>query len=684
MASAETVVLTLQEQISGPAEAAAGGLSRLEQQILREQAALERLEQRLAGAQGKLAGLAEGKVDLRAEAAFLRQEAAVDRLEQKLASARGALASMGAANVSTDKLDAAERATARLEAQLANAKARLAEMGTPGGEVVNTAAYARAQAAVDQLSDAMAAKKDKVAEFSAQLKQSGTAAEGAAEKIEQVKNVADKQAKVAAAASGSMDKLGEASKRMMGETGEKLDKIKGFAQAVTSLGPIAIAAAAAFAIAMSALVALNAMFIKGIGAASEYRDELLKLAGATEGNMVAAKELQETISAVSSASATGREKIVDFAMQLSRAGLSGIELKNALEAAAIASSAGGDQMASDFLSSVEAAKKAGESVDELSKKMKDKLGGVAAAQALAFGVQIDKLKENLTGLFSGADIVPLLTALRALTSIFDQTTASGQAMRASIGAAIESMIGVILRAAIAMVKLYIAIKTTPAAWNLVKAVAVGVAGALGLLTVAMTVVAATAATLAAPFLVAANLIGAAINKIGAYASGVYQLITSPIKTAKAWLASVTWADIGMAIMDGLTMGLFSKAGALISAVKSIMGGAKSAAATAVDAHSPSRWFATLGGNMGEGAAIGLDGSAGRVEESAEGVGEAAKTGARAGTKAAGALVSDAASGSKGFAPTFSGCQFIGTTQREVEAMMRAVFEAEYLDAGATA
>lgn len=688
MASAETVVLTLQEQISGPADAAAGGLSRLEQQILREQAALERLQERLAGAQGKLAGLAEGKVDLRAEAAFLRQEAAVERLEARLASARGALAAMGEADVPTEKLDAAERATARLEAQLANAKARMAEMGTPGGEVVNVAGYQRAQGAVDSLLLSIEAKQGKLDELAEKLNSTGDAATGAAGKIEEAASSVDAVAEPAGASSAAMGELGEASKRMMGETGEKLGKLTQFGEALAGLGPYGIAAAAGLAVLAAALVAVGKFFVAGVQASGQYRDEMLKIAGAMEGNVSAAKELQGTISAVSSASATSRDKITGFATSLANAGLQGAELKSALEAAAIASSAGGDQMANDFVKSAEAAKKAGQSVDELSKKMKDKLGGVAAAQALSFGVQVEKLKENLTGLFSGADITPLLTAMQALLSIFDATSASGQSMRTTIGAAIEGLIGIVLQAGIAMLKLYIAVKQNEAAWTTIKVVVAGIAAVFGLLAAALAIVvggiAGAGALIIGPFVLAAGLVVEMISAIASAASSLWSAITSPIQTAKAWLSSLSLSSIGTDLIMGLINGIVGAGGGIGSSLTNIVKSGIAAAKSALGIASPSRVFADIGMNTGAGMVQGLDASADSVEESTSGLADAAITGAAAGKKAAGALAGGASSDVKGFAPTFSNCNFVGTTQREIEAMMRAVFEAEYLDSGAMA
>ena len=574
MATAETVVLTLQENISGPAAAAGGGLSRLEQQILREQTALERLQSRLEGAQGKLEGIAEGKVDTKAEAAFLRQEAAVDKLEQKLASARAALDTMGGADVPTSQFDAAERAVARLEAQLENAKARLAEMGTPGGPVVNIAEYQRAQGAVDSLLDAVAAKEGRLDELREKLESSGDAAGGAAGKFEQATGETEGAASLN---SGALRAMGTEFRSLAGPLGNAGSRVFQFANALRKMPPQVAVAVAAIALLVAAVAAAFAFFAKGISASDAYRNELLKLAGASKGNMAAATELQGAITAVASSSALSRDKVADLAGQLAHAGLSGGELKRALEAAAIASSAGGEQMASDFVKAAEAAHKTGGSVDALSAKMKAELGGVAAAQALSFGVQIDKLKENITGLFSGADITPLLNAMHALLSIFDQTTATGQAMRAAIGSAIESMIGIVLRAATMMVKLYIAVKSNSVVWFLLTSAVKGIAIVFGLIAAAIGIVIAGIGLLVSPIVVLVGAIGSFIGAIVGGISSLFSYLAAVPGRIKSSLSDFSLADVGSQMINGLINGITSAAGAVVNAMKGVVNGAINAA-----------------------------------------------------------------------------------------------------------
>lgn len=696
MATAETVVLTLQEQISGPAEAAAGALSLLEQKILRDQAAIDRLQVVLGRAQAKLeaikTGEGKGFVDV---AAYQRQESAVNSLQNRISGARMRIQAAVEAQAAKESA-AAEKVIATEQAAASRRMAIAATLAAQSQAAAERKASAEAAAADRAAFQAEAAAQRKAAaEAAAADRASKEAERAAAAEITAAKKVVEERTKASEQARQAQDKVKAAMQGavqavfpILGPVGESINKFFQLGKAIAQLPPQLQLVAVAIVAAAASLFALGKFFVAGIQASGQYRDEMLKLAGALEGNTSAAKELQGTISAVSSASATSRDKITGFATSLAKAGLQGAELRNALEAAAIASSAGGDQMAGDFLKSAEAAKKAGQSVDELSKKMKDKLGGVAAAQALSFGVQVEKLKENLTGLFSGADITPLLTAMQALLSIFDATSASGQSMKTTIGAAIEGLIGIVLQAGIAMLKLYIAVKQNETAWGLIKMAALGVAVVFGLLTAALGIVVAgiagAGALIAGPFVAAAGLVVEMISAIASAASSLWSAITSPIQTAKAWLSSLSLSSIGTDLIMGLINGIVGAGGGIGSSLTNIVKSGIAAAKAALGIASPSRVFADIGMNTGAGMVQGLDASADSVEESTSGLADAAITGAAAGKKAAGALAGGASSDVKGFAPTFSNCNFVGTTQREIEAMMRAVFEAEYLDSGAMA
>lgn len=694
MASAETVVLTLQEQISGPAAAAEGGLSLLERKILQSQQAIARLEQAHARAAAQLSATTAGDQGFVDVDVYRKQEAAAANLANRIESAKQRImyvTEQAAAKeqAAADKAAAAAQASADRQMAIAVAAAASAQAAADRKAAAEAAASSRAAA------QAEAAAERKAAAEEAAASKAAAAAERAAEKeIAAAKKSAEEQIKKNEAARqkqaevrGAIEQTIQASLGALGPAGEMINKFIGIGKAIARLPPELQIVAVAILAAGAALFVIGKFFAAGIEAAGKYRDELLKLQGAVGGNAEAAKELQGAITQVASGSALARDKITDLAGQLARAGLQGAELRNALEAAAIASSAGGDQMANDFIKAAEAAKKTGGSVDELSKAMKDQLGGVAAAQALSFGVQIEKLKENLVGLFSGADITPLLDAMHALLSIFDATTAEGQAMRAAIGGAIEYMIGIVLQLGTAMLQAYVWLKQHPVAWQLIamviKAVAVAALVVAAVIMLVVGVIGAAVGLIAASLGIVVQGVIDGVSAIATIISDVWTIMTTPFVAAKAWFDSFSLADIGSNMINGLIGGIKGAAGAFVSSIVGVVKSGVQAAKSALLMRSPSKVFADIGVNVGAGMVQGVDATAGDVQASTEGLADAAVTGATAGKKAAGALGAKGGA-STGFAPTFSNCNFVGTTQREVEAMMRAVFEAEYLDAGAVA
>ena len=668
---AETVVLKLQNEISGPADAASGALGRLEAQVLREQGALGRLETSLTQAKAKLAALAEGSVDTRAVAAFEQQSAAVGALQAKLVDAQGTLAIMSQARVDPATFAGAANEVARLSSSLTDAQSKLAGMSA-GGAVVDVAAYQRQANAVAAMGDRAAANAGRIEALKEKLADLAGAAENAATATEPLgqMNVGGDMGDLGSAAAGAgadLGKLTEASQRLAGPMGEKVGKLRQFGEAIAQLGPYGIAAAAALLVAVAAIVAIGAAFGFAVTSAGAYRDEMLKLAGETGGNIAAASELQGAITRVASSSALARDKIADYAGQLSKAGVKGGELERALQAMAVAGSAGGDEMAAAFLKSAEAAAKTGASVDDLSKAMVDKLGGVAAAQALSLGVQMSKLGENIRGLFSGAEIEPLLKGFQSLLSIFDQTSASGQSMRASIASVMNAIIGVVLKSATAMVNLYIAVRQNAVVWGVLKGTVIVIAGVFALIAAAVVaVVAGLALLIAIPALI-----------VGAFVAA-FAYIKDAVMSAVNWLRGLSIADIGTAMIGGLAAGIGGGAGALVGALMGAVKGAVSSVKGFLGISSPSKLMASYGENTSAGMAQGIDAGASDVQASATAMASGAATGAAA------APVAATAKGGKTFAPVFTGCTFGSVSRADIEAMMRAIFEAESLDAGAPA
>lgn len=617
MSTAETVVLRLQNEVSGPADAASGALGRLEAQIAREEGALGRMEAKLGRARAALDVLAAGDAS-----------GAVN-VEAYNRAANGVAAMGDRAAAQAGKIEALREKLAALAQSAETAAGSVSELG---------------------------------------------AAEGAAESP--MAGVADG----ANVSSAAMGKLGEATQRLAGPIGEKAGKLRQFGEALAALGPYGVAAAAALIMVIGAIVAVGAAFAFAVTSAGAYRDEMLKLAGATGGSIAAARELQGVITQVASGSALARDKVAGYATQLAQAGLKGAELKSALEAAAIAGSAGGDEMASAFLKSAAAAKAAGQSVDKLSADMKEKLGAIAAAQALSFGVQMSKLKENMAGLFSGVDIEPLLRGMQSVLSIFDQTSATGQSMKASIASVMNAIVGFVLKAATAMVNLYIAVRSNSVVWGALKAAVMGIGIVLGVLAAAFgLVVAAAGVMVAVPAAIIGTLwtvivkVASAIGGIASGIAGVFSSIGSAISGVVNTLRSVSLADIGSNMIAGLASAIAGAGGAVLNAIMGAVGGAVSAVKSFLGIASPSKLFAEIGSNTAAGMSQGIDSGASDVEASATSLATGAATAATSAPAAA------SPNGGKTFAPVFMGCTFGSVSRADIEAMMRAIWEAEALD-----
>lgn len=666
MASAETVILRAENQLTGPADAATGALGRLEAQAQRETAALGRLEQKLTEAKAKLSAMAEGSVDARAVAAFEKQGSAVGALEAKLDTARQKLALLAEGSDGTANVAAYQRQSAAisgLDAKLDEARVKMQALQGATDPSVNVAAYKRQQDAVAALGDKAAAQKDKIAAL-------GDKSRGVVPSMASASGAAKDMGK-------NLDKLKEAS----GANESRLVKL---GSAFLRMGPEVAIAAAAIAVAVAALVVLGAVIVKGISDADKLRSEFLKLQGALKGSASAATDVESAITAVSGSTALARDKVTEYGQQLAETGLQGAQLKTALDAMAIAGSAGGEKVATAFLASVKGAQAAGESVDALAATMKAQLGGVAAAQAIGLDAQMLKLHENIATLFSGANVEPFLRGMHSVLGIFDANTAAGKAMRESISTMVNAAIGAMLRLAIAVVNSYIAIKTNAVAWGIVKATLLSVAVATLVVVAAIGLLIVGAAMLVALFMMpliavvaVIMLVAAAWDYVRDGAVAAWASVTDAIGAAVAWLQGVSLSDIGTQMIEGLVSGIMSAGPKILASLSGLVTGAVDGVKGILGIHSPSRVFADqVGYQMGAGVAVGVDDSSGEVQ-------------AATGAMAAGAVGAATPAGGSASAPaggsfSFVNCVFGGDlTEDKLREWMTRIMLGELASGGAT-
>lgn len=606
---AATQVTRLELEVVGAASAA-GALDRLENQITRETEALADLGTALERAHANLKALGDGAVDARAVAAFQAQENAVERLEQQIYAARLRVQELSNSASPPAMLVKAKEQAADLAAKLDAAKLKLEALGQNTGAKVDVAAYQKQADAIAKMTRQAGAARDKIAALSEGL----GGAEGPAKK-----------------AQFSMDALKNATGKLGGSMGPAGSAALELGESLGKLGLVAGVALVAVALLAAIFAALAAAIYKALVSSDAARTEFLSLQGALEGDAAAATELQAAINAVSAASALGRDKIGEYARELGKAGLRGAELQRALEAAAIAGSAGGEELARTFLKEATAAKKAGQSVDALADKIKKQYGGIAARQALALSVQMSKLGENISALFGGAEIEPFLAALADMLSLFSQSTQLGQQLREVLGKAMsdffagaalvlpyvkEGIVGALLVA----VKLYIYFKKLSNALSELGGGSVGIDGMTAALWAGkiaawavVSVVALIAAGLALLFGPIAALVAAfvwVVQAIGRVGSAIWETF-----------AGIDLSGIASGMIDGLIAGITGSIGAVVAAVTSLANSAVSAMKAALDMHSPSRIFRYEIAEEGIGGALtaGLDDSSKEVDDSVAGL-----------------------------------------------------------------
>lgn len=436
-------------------------------------------------------------------------------------------------------------------------------------------------------------------------------------------------------------------KKAMGPMGEMVERGQAMISVLGS-GGIYIAAA----LAVVAILALTAVLVVGVAKMAEFalsasdaaRAQTL-LYEAMTGSATSAGEMSAAVARVSSGVAISADKVNKLAGDLAKAGLRGAEFENALKAASIASSTMGDSAASDFVKAAGAAHKAGKSVDELSNKVKSKLGGVAAKQMLGFKVQMDKARENASRLFSGVKIEPFLEGLSKVTSLLDENTASGKAVKtivevmlnplfAAIGALgpyvgqfFKGMVIGALLTTVAVLRVRNALLEAfgsdvatgldgmkialyaGAAAAIVIAVGLAVLTiALGLLVVVLGIAAVAVGLFMLPFIIGFGVIVIAVLAVVA----VLVLLGLAVKAAYDYISGLDFGAIGSSMMTGLVDGITSGAGAVMSALRALAEDMKSTITSALKIASPSKVFAEFGLNTSAGFAEGIDDGSGDV------------------------------------------------------------------------
>lgn len=521
-----------------------------------------------------------------ASAAMNAGQASYDRAQAAADKAAKAVERIGiAADAQRGKLqaalDAGDAAGAdRAAAKLANLVARQGEAATKAQAAA--AAMNAEAAALDRLK----ANAANAANAEAQIAKQLDAAKGKVDLLAKAQNAASGTGKVNEIAEG-LGKLGGP----LGKVGQQaFGAVEGFKKLGASLGsagPYVAVAVAIVAIA-TAVATVTAAAIAGVAAVTAWAVQLADgartqqlLSDGIAGTVEGGRALDAVIRRLGTVVPQTRDELLQMAGDLAKTGLKGKELGDALESAAI-------------------------------KAAKAKFGPEFQKQTLSLANQTARLKGNISELFSGLKIEKLLEGFSKLVELFDSTTVTGRAIKVvfeslfqplvdGLVAFIPKMVSAFIQFEILVLKALIAIKPFG---SQIKYVA-EVLGVLAVIVAAMT--GGFILAVITPFII---IIGLAAGVVAAFME-VYDAISTTVNM----LSSMSLVEIGVAMIQGLANGITGAAGAVLSAITGVVGGAVNAAKNMLGIASPSKVFAEIGGYTAEGMAGGVDDGAGRVQAS---------------------------------------------------------------------
>ena len=224
----------------------------------------------------------------------------------------------------------------------------------------------------------------------------------------------------------------------IGKMGGMLEKSGKAGGAAGARWLIAAGAVAGIGIAIGG--AVSAFGSLAFASANARREEALMLEAqvslqkGVKDSAAQSQMLQQVLDNVAPSSAAGRDALSKLALQLQKGGLRGAALEQALESAGKVAAVQGDAAATAWAKTAIAT---GGNIAALN-KLDDALTKSGIAQQAenkfySFDNSVAKLKENVTSLFAGLNIEPLLAAFSSISSLFDITTESGRSIQALIG-----------------------------------------------------------------------------------------------------------------------------------------------------------------------------------------------------------------------------------------------------------
>ena len=329
---------------------------------------------------------------------------------------------------------------------------------------------------------------------------------------------------------------------------------------------------------------------------ADTRDTNEHLAAGIARSVAGGTKLNEKIGELANRVPIARKELTTMAETLAKTGLRGDKLSDALDKAAI-------------------------------KAAKLKFGPDFEAEMLSLDNQTTRFKSNLSGLFGGLKIDALLKGLALLINLFDESTASGKAIKVVFESLFQPLVDgaagaapkierFFIQAEILALRALIAIKPYGSTILLIgKAFLIGVAiitgvvlGAFALLAVAIGAVVATVGALIYGFYTLATSISESGASAEKAVTGAFGSVRDAITGAIDFIKSISLAEIGTQLIQGLINGITGAGSALIASVKGVVTDAIAAAKNALGIHSPSTVFAEIGVQTGAGMQVGIESS----------------------------------------------------------------------------
>lgn len=276
-------------------------------------------------------------------------------------------------------------------------------------------------------------------------------------------------------------------------------------------------------------------------------------------------------------------------------------------------------------------------IDALTAVISTKFGDVAAKQVLDIGSQFTRFKDNVSRLFEDVDTGPFLEALSQVLALFDQSTASGQVMKAAITEGFNAIFSAAAKALPYIVwgfkqliiwglEAYIAIKKFTET-DTFGYIVTGAQYLIACLIMLAGIIAVVVAAWVAMQVAAVYLFGAVIGQF----VDLYNTIMMYVDG---------FTEIGRMLVQGIVNGITSGAGAVVDAVKGMATSALNSFKSTLGIASPSKVMAEMGGHLTMGLAQGIDRGAPAANDSMAAVVEPA-------------AVQSAASGGASAAPSVS-------------------------------